>query len=172
MNDTILILMTGGTIDSRWDGKTDTAVPNEHSVLPEYFAGMFLYPKVEFQEVCMKDSRQMTPDDVENVLHALEKTQATKVIITHGTYTMPDTARYLAANLKRNDQTIALTGSMVPLKGFTESDAPLNLGYAFAKLEELKPGIYLCMNGRTFSAEEVAKNISEGKFFSVFDKKQ
>lgn len=102
----------------------------------------------------------------------MEESDANRILITHGTYTMPDTARYLKANLKRHDQVIILTGSMTPLKGFELSDDPFNLGYAVAKLQELEPGVYLCMNGKVFSADEVAKNLAEGKFYSIFSDEQ
>jgi L-asparaginase len=168
----ILIILTGGTIDWYWEGKSDTAVPNKHSVVPAYFAKLSLYVDVTFEEVCMKDSRQLTAKDIKQVQRLVEKSNRKKIIIIHGTYTMPDTARYLMANLKRKDQTIVLTGSMVPLEGFTSSDAPFNLGYAVALLDQLSPGVYIAMNGKIFSAEESAKNIGEGRFYSVFDKQQ
>lgn len=168
----ILIILTGGTIDSHWEGKTDTAVPNKHSAVPAYFENLGLYLDVAFEEVCMKDSRQIISEDIKKVKKVLEESTSKKILITHGTYTMPDTARFLAANLQRKDQTIILTGSMVPLEGFTSSDAPFNLGYAIALLDQLTPGIYLAMNGRVFTSEEAAKNIGEGRFYSVFDKKQ
>ena len=162
----------GGTIDSHWEGKLDTAVVNKSSVLPEYFESLILYAKVRFKEVVMKDSRQLTLNDLETLCKDVEEAGQKKIIITHGTYTMPDTAKYLKAHLKRSDQTIIFTGSMVPLQGFQSSDAAFNLGYAVAKADELAPGIYLCMNGRTFNPDEVAKSLSEGKFFSIFDKQQ
>jgi len=172
MDRKIHFIFTGGTIDSRWDGKVDTAVVNKHSAIPDYFGRLILYADITSEEVCMKDSRQITTDDLDRIVAAVKNTTATKIIITHGTYTMPDTAKYLQANLDKNDKTIVFTGSIIPLKGFESSDAPFNLGYAVAKAEELPPGIYICMNGRTFNPDEVAKNLAEGKFFSVFDKKQ
>jgi L-asparaginase len=81
---------------------------------------------------------------------------------------MPDTARYLEANLKGNKRTIILTGSMVPLTGFAPSDAPFSLGFAIAKSQELPAGIYVCMNARVFKANEVQKIVSEGRFSSIF----
>ncbi len=83
---------------------------------------------------------------------------------------MPDTARFLKANLKRKDQTVVLTASMIPLNGFSPSDAPFSLGYAVAKLEELEPGVYVAINGRVFSPEEVMKVMSEARFASIFNK--
>lgn len=172
--ETIHFIITGGTIDSRWDGKVDTAVLNKQSALPDFFSSLILYAHVECTEICLKDSCSLTSQDIEHVVRAVQESSHTKIIITHGTYTMPDTAKYLQANLTRTDQTIVFTGSMVPLKGFSGeySDAAFNLGYAIAKVEELEPGVYLAMNGRVFDPDEVAKNLGEGKFYSVFDRKQ
>lgn len=167
-NVKIQFIITGGTIDSSWSGKHETAVVNKSSYLPEFFSELDLYAELEFSEVCLKDSRQLTQSDVQKVLEEVEKSKTKYIIITHGTYTMPDTARYLKANLKRDDQTIIFTGSMTPLKGFEPSDASFNLGYAVSKVQELKSGIYICMNGATFTPEEVAKSLSEGKFYSIF----
>lgn len=116
----------------------------------------------------MKDSRALTKGDRQKMLKTIEASKAKMIIITHGTYTMPDTARYLEKNLKRKDQTIVLTGSMVPIKGFDFSDGPFNLGFAFAMVTKLSAGVYVCMNNRAFAPEEVAKDIKEGKFYSVF----
>lgn len=168
----IHIILTGGTIDSRWDPKQDTAVVSEHSTLPEYFDGLNLYEELTINEVCMKDSRALTPEDLKTILKAIEDSPSQRVLVTHGTYTMPDTARYLKVNLKLKDKVVILTGSMTPLRGFDFSDAGFNLGFAVAKLQDLKSGVYLAMNGKVFSADEAAKSITEGKFYSVFTDKQ
>jgi len=44
----IEILMTGGTIDSSWNGIKDTAVVNEHSIIPKYFKKLIIYPNISF----------------------------------------------------------------------------------------------------------------------------
>lgn len=161
-------IITGGTIDSYYDGSKDTAVPLKHSVIPGFVKSLKLYHDVAFTEVCMKDSRSLTQADREAVLKAVEASQHDKIIVTHGTYTMPDTARFLKVNLQRKNQAIVLTGSLIPLVGFSPSDAPFNLGFALAKACELKPGIYVCMHGAVFSPEEVVKLVSEGRFTSIF----
>ena len=166
--DTIHFVLTGGTIDSYYNGIKDTVVPNIESVIPNYISGLKLHEAVEFTTVCMKDSREITSQDREKVLICIEKSPHKNIIITHGTYTMPDTAKILKNKLKRKDQTIVFTGSMIPISGFTSSDGPFNLGYSLAKVQELSPGIYICMNGQVFSPEEVIKSLYEGKFVSVF----
>ena len=142
----------------------------EKSSLPTFIKSLKLNDSIFFTEICMKDSRVLTGEDLKKILKAIEKSKSKKIVITHGTYTMPDTARYLVANLKRKDQIIILTGSMIPLTGFSPSDAPFNLGYAFASLKTLKSGIYVCMNGQIFDPKEVSKRLSEGKFVSIFSK--
>ena len=126
--------MAGGTIDSYYEGTKDTAVPNKESVIPDFIKSLKLYEKTVFTEICMKDSRDMTKNDLKKILNTIKKSTHKKIIITNGTYTIPDTARYLKVNLKRNDQTIVFTGSLIPLVGFSPSDAPFNLGYSIAKV--------------------------------------
>ncbi len=169
-DNSIHFILTGGTIDSYYDGTKDTVVPNEHSVIPEFINSLSLYVKTEFTEVCMKDSRALNQEDRNEILKAVEESPSQRIIITHGTYTMPDTARFLKANLKRNDRVIILTGSLIPIKGFSPSDGTLNLGYAIAQTENLEGGVYVCMNCKTFSPDEVLKIISEGRFASIFNK--
>ena len=164
----IHFIITGGTIDSFYESTKDTVIPNETSVIPLFLGSLKLYDKPEFTVVCMKDSRDLVKTDLQNVMDVVENSPHKKVIITHGTYTMPDTARFLKANLKRKDQTIVITGSMIPLLGFSPSDGPFALGYAVAKVQNLENGVYVCMNGRVFSPEEVMKVNKEGIFFSIF----
>jgi L-asparaginase len=176
MADIVHFVITGGTIDSVWSGAKDTVEVSEHSILPEYFdhlgKNLKFYEELKFTEVCMKDSRAINDEDRKKVLDEIENSPAKKIILTHGTYTMPDTARYIKENLKRDDQVIVLTGSMVPINGFDFSDGPFNLGFALAQTQVLEPGVYVCMNARVFTPDEVAKNIEEGKFYSVFNDEQ
>lgn len=165
-------VITGGTIDSFYDGTVDTVKPNEKSVLPDYIKSLKLYEEVAFSEICMKDSREITQDDLAAVLRAIEESEAENIIVTHGTYTMPDTARFLRANLKESKKRIVLTGSMIPMSGFTGTDGPFNLGFSMASALTLEPGIYVCMNGKVFSHDEVAKDIAEGRFYSIFKGKE
>lgn len=160
----IQIILTGGTIDSYYDGRKDTAVPNKKSVIPDYLKSLKLYVPLQFRQVCMKDSRSLTEKDRLRIAKVIESSSSKKIIITHGTYTMPETARFLASKLKRHDQTIILTGSMIPLVGFTPSDGAFSLGYAIAKVQELPAGIHVCMNGKVFAPDAVKKNVKKGRF--------
>ena len=163
-------IMTGGTIDSYYDGTKDTAVTNERSVVPKFIKILKLYEECDFTEVCMKDSRELTEIDRAKILEAVNASKSKRIIITHGTYTLPDTARYLQANLKNHGKVIIFVCSMIPLEGFTPTDAGFNIGYAVAKSQELSEGIYVCMNGRIFVPDEVVKILSEGRFGSIYAK--
>lgn len=170
INNEINIIITGGTIDSYFDSIKDAVIPLKKTIIPSFIKSLKLDDEISFSEVCMKDSRSLTGEDLKKILKSIEKTDSKKIIITHGTYTMPDTARFLSASLLKKDQTIILTGSMIPLTGFSPSDAPFNIGYSLACVKVLKPGIYVCMNGQIFNPSEVTKRISEGRFVSVFNK--
>lgn len=164
----IHVIITGGTLDSYYDVTKDTVVPSKASCLPEFLKGLKLHQGIKFTRACMKDSRNLMQRDLNAILRAVEKSPFNKIVITHGTYTMADTAKFLKIRLKSTDKTIVVTGSLVPLVGFTPSDAPFNLGYAIAKAQDLPPGIYVCMNGYVFSPEEVMKQIYAGRFVSLF----
>lgn len=167
----IHFIITGGTIDSYYDGTQDTVIPHKKSCIPRYIQNLKPNFKAKFTQVCMKDSRQLTQKDRKNILKTINKSPWKKIIITHGTYTMPDTARFLKNNLKKIDKKIILIGSLIPLTDFPFSDAPFNLGFAIGQLEHIKNGVYVCMNGKVFKPEEVIKLIKEGKFISIFGEK-
>jgi L-asparaginase len=164
----IHFVITGGTIDSYYEPTKDAIIPNEVTYIPEVMNMFKLNNHIKFSVVCLKDSRDLTREDMQNIKQSVEESPHTSIIITHGTYTMPDSARFLKSQVKRKDQVIILTGAMVPIKGFTPSDGPFNLGFAIAKLEELKPGVYICMNGQVLDADEASKLISEGRFVSLY----
>lgn len=166
--DKIHFIFTGGTIDSYWNQIKDTAVPNKKSAIPMFLESIKSYEEFEYTEVCMKDSRELKPSDVKNIFNTIKNSPHKRIIITHGTFTMPDTARYVEANLKDLKKIIIFIGSMIPLTGFAPSDAPFSLGFAIAKSQELKPGVYVCMNAKVFSPNEIVKTLSEGRFSSIF----
>lgn len=174
MKSAIHFVSTGGTIDSYYDGTKDTVVPNKTSVIRGFVKEMKLNLPQKFTTVCMKDSRDLTKSDRKRLLKVVKESPCSRIVITHGTYTMPETARYLEANLPQlvlSEKTIILTGSFIPLVGITPSDAAFNLGYAIARVQELPPGMYVCMNGRVFTPKEVVKLVPQGRFASVFAEK-
>ena len=157
----IHFIMTGGTIDSHYDRRGDSVVPNKESVIPEFIKSLE-YIKADFTEICIKDSRDLTKNDFKKVLETVEKSPYGRIVITIGTYRLDKMAKYLEENLKRNDQTVVLTGSSTPLIGFSPSEGPLNLGHALACAQTFTHGIYISFNGEILSQKEIAQIIKEG----------
>jgi L-asparaginase len=118
--------------------------------MPEYFKNLRLGRRLKFSPICMKDSRDLVAGDRKRLLQRLQGSPYRKLLVTHGTYTMAETATYLEKNFTVTDQVVVLTGSLVPLQGFAPSDASFNLGYSLAQLDALRPGIYICFNGVTY----------------------
>ncbi len=114
------------------------------------------------ENVVEKDSREITNADRAKLVIAIESSPHKNIIITHGTFTMWQTAQYLenhlADKLDVGDKKIILTGSMIPITGFTMSDAGFNLGFTIASFAAIKPGVYMCMNGGIFQSGEAEKN--------------
>lgn len=154
----------GGTIEFQDPGyekmnrqmmKLDTTIENylRNMVKPH-----FTYT---IESLCEKDSRDITPDDLKKLAKAIEASQYENILITHGTFTMKNTARFLddfLFNKKSVKKKIILTGSMIPIVGFAMTDAAFNLGYSIASFESIKYGVYVCMNGGSFNYKEVEKN--------------
>lgn len=156
----IRIFITGGTFDKEYNELTGQLFFND-SHLPEMLElGRNLVP-VEIRTLMMIDSLQMTDTDRALIADHCSKSPESRIIITHGTDTMADTAALLAATIR--DKTIVLTGAMVPYK-FGSSDGLFNLGSAMAFVQTLPPGVYVAMNGRVFNAGNVRKNKQTGLF--------
>ncbi|GAA4738191.1 asparaginase [Flavisolibacter ginsenosidimutans] len=156
----IRIFITGGTFDKEYNELTGQLYFND-SHLPEMLElGRNLVP-VEVRTLMMVDSLEMTGDDRELIAEHCRKSKEDKIIITHGTDTMAETAKLLAQKIK--DKTIVITGAMIPYK-FGSSDGLFNLGSALAFVQTLPPGVYVAMNGRCFNGENVRKNRETGVF--------
>lgn len=165
ISDNIHVILTGGRIDSIWDGQVDEIVVSPHSMIPAFFKSIAVEIPLNFTEICMKDSRALTEEDREKIREAIDTSDTSKILITHGTHTLPDTVEYLHKKLQKKDKTIVFTGSSIPLKDFALSDAGFNIGYAIAKVQELPMGIYYCSGGKTITDEEMQKQLAEGKFY-------
>lgn len=159
----IRIFITGGTFDKEYNELTGQLYFND-SHLPEMLdLGRNLVP-VEVRTLMMVDSLEMTDQDRELIVEHCAKSPEDKIIITHGTDTMADTALLLQQQVQ--GKTIVLTGAMIPYK-FGSSDGLFNLGSALAFVQALPPGVYVAMNGRYFNAGNVRKNKLTGVFEEV-----
>lgn len=159
----IRIFITGGTFDKEYNELTGQLFFKD-SHLPEMLElGRNLVP-VEIRTLMMVDSLEMTDDDRRLIAEHCIKSPEDKIIVTHGTDTMSQTAKVLAEKVK--NKTIVLTGAMVPYK-FGSSDGLFNLGSALAFVQTLPHGVYVVMNGRCFNASNVRKNKETGEFEEI-----
>jgi len=156
----IRVIVTGGTFDKAYDAiKGELTFKASH--LPEILAQIRVTVPVEIELNQLIDSLQMQDENRRSVLVACQKAPEERIIITHGTDTMAQTAQLLGP--ARLAKTIVLTGAMVPFQ-VQGSDALFNFGTAFAAVQLLPPGVYLSMNGRLFDWEKVRKDRSLGRF--------
>lgn len=159
----IRIFITGGTFDKEYNELTGQLYFKD-SHLPEMLElGRNLVP-VETRTLMMVDSLEMSDDDRDLIAEHCSKSPEDRIIITHGTDTMAETAMVLAG--KVTHKTIVLTGAMIPYK-FGSSDGLFNLGSALAFVQTLAPGVYVVMNGRYFHADNVRKNRQTGEFEEI-----
>ena len=162
---TIRILVTGGTFDKEYDELTG-ALFFRNTHLPEMLRLGRSKLDVEVQTVCMMDSLEMGAPQRARILDACKSAPEGRMLVTHGTDTMVETAAVLAQGLAGADKTVVLTGAMVPF-AFGSSDGLFNLGSALSFVQVLPPGVYIAMNGRCFPWDNVRKNRAEGVFEEI-----
>jgi L-asparaginase len=156
----ICIFITGGTFDKEYNElKGELFFKETH--LPEMLERSRSTLAVRVQTLMMIDSLQMTEEDRELIIDRCREAREGRIVITHGTDTMEVTARVLAARVP--GKTIVLTGAMIPYK-FGSSDGFFNLGCSLAFVQTLPPGVYVAMNGRCFTSDNVRKNRETGQF--------
>jgi len=156
----IRLFVTGGTFDKEYDELHGTLDFGD-THLPEMLAMGRSRLDVKVRTLMMVDSLEMTDADRELIAHNCSDVPERLIVITHGTDTMVDTARVLAAAVP--DKTIVLTGAMIPI-AFGSSDGLFNLGGALTVVQVLPPGVYITMNGRIFPWDDVRKNRETGVF--------
>mgnify|MGYP000249858255 CR=1 FL=1 len=157
----IEILTTGGTIEKQYDpltGFMGFKGEHIHTLLQQARIGI----EYRVEPILMKDSLDI--NDKERLLIANKcRLMSNKVIITHGTDSMVETAKVVFEHQASLDQVVVLTGAMVPasVKG---SDALFNLGLAISSVQILPPGVYIAMSGQLFNWDEVRKDVDAGRF--------
>lgn len=156
----ILILVTGGTFDKEYNELTGELFFKDTHLQEMLKLGRNLAP-IRPHTLMMADSLQLTEADRQIIVDYCKTAEETEIIITHGTDTMVETAKKLAAQI--TNKTIVLTGAMIPYK-FGSSDGLFNLGSALAFVQTLPKGVYVAMNGCYFHANNVRKNRQDGIF--------
>ncbi len=160
MNPTIRILVTGGTFDKEYDELSGRLFFKE-THLPEMLRLARCRVPVQVETLMMIDSLDMTEADRARVVERCRSSAEDRLVVTHGTDTMAETARALqSAGLGK---TLVLTGAMVPY-AFGSSDGLFNLGSALSFAQVLPPGVYVAMNGRVFAGDKVRKDRQHGVF--------
>ena len=156
----VRIFITGGTFDKEYN-ELDGKLFFKDTHLPEMLKLGRCKLTVEIRTLMLVDSLEMTDADRQIIVDQCRKSREDRIVITHGTDTMEETAKVLGqAGLEK---IIVLTGAMVPYK-FGSSDGLFNLGSALAFAQTLSRGVYVVMNGRCFLWDNVKKNKKTGEF--------
>jgi L-asparaginase len=162
--DPIVIVTTGGTIDKAYFDALSAYQIGEPIVKKVLDVANVEHP-YRVVELLRKDSLELTDADRETLCQTVAALETTRVIVTHGTDTMTESARALAAVAGK---TIVLTGALSPAR-FSESDATFNLGMAFGAVQSLPAGVYIVMNGRVFRGDRVRKDRAQARFIAAHD---
>ena len=160
----IRILVTGGTFDKEYDELTGKLFFRDTHLLEMLRLGR-CHVDFSVEVVLMIDSLEMSDEHRGMVLEACRRAAEKRIVVTHGTDTMVETARVLAGG-GLAEKTVVLTGAMVPY-AFGSSDGLFNLGSALSFAQAQPPGVYIAMNGRCFAWDRVRKNRELGIFEPV-----
>jgi L-asparaginase len=159
----IAILVTGGTFDKQYDELNGRLTFGATHIQEMLRLGRCRLD-VAVRQLMMIDSLEMSDETRQAIAQACLTGAESRIVITHGTDTMVETARVLAAaGLAERGKTAVLTGAMVPY-AFGSSDGLFNLGSALSFAQLLPPGVYIAMNGRAFGWDRVRKNRETGVF--------
>ncbi len=159
----IRLFITGGTFDKEYDEIRGRLYFSD-THLPQMLEMGRCRLDLRIRTLMMIDSLDMTEGDREVIAGNCRDVEEERIVITHGTDTMVDTARVLASTVE--DKSIVLTGAMIPI-AFGSSDGLFNLGGALTAVQVLPPGVYITMNGRVFPWDRVRKNRDTGVFESL-----
>ena len=159
----IRIFITGGTFDKEYN-ELNGQLFFKDTHLPEMFKLGRCKVDVPIRTLMMVDSLEMNEADRNIILENCRRTHEERIVITHGTDTLVDTAKVLAEGVK--NKTIILTGAMIPYR-FGSSDGLFNLGSALAFAQSLPHGVYIVMNERCFNWDNVKKNKKTGEFEEI-----
>ena len=158
------IFTTGGTIDKVYfDALSEYQIGP--TAVPELLRENNVHAPHRVTQLMRKDSLELTDADRATIHAAVSASDASRILVTHGTDTMVKTGRTFADIAGK---TIVLTGAMQPAS-LRRSDAEFNIGFALAAVQTLPPGSYIAMNGQIFDARFVAKDRERGRFVSKAD---
>jgi L-asparaginase len=159
----IRLFVTGGTFDKEYNELNGELFFKDTHINEMLKLGRARAP-IDTRTLMMVDSIYLTDEDRELIAQNCFRCEENRIIITHGTDTMVETAKVIAEKVK--DKTIVLTGAMIPYK-FGSSDGLFNLGAAVAFVQTLPHGVYISMNGRIFTWDNCRKNKLIGEFEEI-----
>jgi len=155
----IKIFTTGGTFDKIYfDAKSEFQFAD--TIIGDLLEEANISFDYDIVTLLEKDSLDINDVDRKLIHYAVSNVKEDKILITHGTDTMVETAQAL---LDIRDKTIVLFGAMKPAR-MRHSDAIYNLGVASAAVQLLPAGVYIAMNGQIFDPERVIKNRELSRF--------
>lgn len=161
----IQIFVTGGTFDKEYNFLTGKLFfRNTH--LNEMFENGRCTVDIDVKTLMMIDSLDLSDTDRDIIAYNCKKSELDRIIVTHGTDTIVQTANVIA-NAGIENKTIVLTGALIPATFGTSSDGFFNLGSALAFVQCLPHGVYIVMNGRYFKWDNVVKNTKTGFFEEI-----
>ncbi len=156
----IQFFITGGTIDKTYNELTGQLSFDQTHIVDMLNRGRSMVD-TNSEVLFLKDSLEMTEVDRELIVAKCLACEQQRIVITHGTDTMVETAKYLASRVK--DKTVVLFGAMIPYS-INHSDALFNLGVALSAVQHQDSGVYVAMNGQVFDFDGVEKNKALGVF--------
>ena len=160
----IQILITGGTFDKSYNHISgDLFFKKTH--IPEMLQRSKCRLNINIKTLMMIDSLEMTQKDIEKIIDECNKTKSSRIVITHGTDTMVNTAKKIAEKIK--NKTVILTGAMIPYAFGSSSDGFFNLGSALSFAQTLEKGVYIAISGQYFDFDKVKKNNIKGYFEKI-----
>lgn len=158
------IIATGGTFDKHYD-EIDGSLGFGKGHLPQVIQRARITVPIQLEQLPFLDSLDMHDADRQRISASCLRADETSIVIVHGTDTMRETAEVLGA--AQLPKTIVLTGAMVPYE-VKNSDALFNFGFACGIAQVLPPGVYIAMNAKIFTWDDVKKNRAQG----IFEKSQ
>lgn len=159
----IRLFITGGTIDKQYNPLNGELIFTK-TRLSEMLEQAKNKVDIEPEFLLLKDSLDMTEGDRAMILEKCKTAKEEKILITHGTDTIVETAQVLGKSI--SNKTIVLTGAMVPFS-FGGTDALFNLGTAIAAVQILSNGVFIAMAGKIFPWDNVRKNKELGEFENI-----
>lgn len=158
----LLIVTTGGTIDKIYfDDLSDYQIGEPQ--IGQILDHMHVAFEFEVKAMMRKDSLDFTDEDRLSICAGIKASDATHVLITHGTDSMVKTALMLD---EIPAKTMVLTGALNPAR-FRDSDAVFNIGCAIGAVQTLPNGAWIAMNGCIWNPHHVRKNHDKNRFEAI-----